>query len=60
MTEIEQNLRLKIPLKIAKEIEEAITEFNNVIKRRLGTQQQTTNLKRNVRNTHGKSRAKLR
>jgi hypothetical protein len=49
-----------MPLKTAKNIEEAITEFTNLIIRELGAQHQTTNIKLNIPNAHGKSRNKLR
>jgi hypothetical protein len=42
-----------------KNFEEAIAEFINVIQKAPGAQHQTTNLKLNIRNTHGKSRKKL-
>jgi hypothetical protein len=50
---------LIIPLKTARDIEEAIAEFTSIKKRQLGVQHQRTNLKLNTRNTHGKSRTKL-
>jgi hypothetical protein len=48
-TQIEENLRLNIALKTAKDIEEDIAEFNNVIQKRLGAQQYTTNLNKEDR-----------
>jgi hypothetical protein len=58
--QIEGNLQLDISPKTAEEIEEAITEFNNAMEKAVGVQHQTTTLKLNIRNSHGKSRTKLR
>jgi hypothetical protein len=57
---MEGNLWLNIGLKTAEDIEELIAEFNSIIKRGTGAQDQKTNLKLNSWSIHGNSLIKLK